>query len=322
MSDVKRFSQISEIVRRVRASVEYARWVERNKSVSCVKCGTSDNLECHHVVELYHIVLGVWKFYGDWETTFRHVCQMHDNNMCEAATLCEKCHDSFHPGRCLVRAEENVRTEDWCVIPRNLPFPFSLGRKSPKNDSLGLVGFQTLIGIGWHIMNGYCSHRIVEFNRRRFAEVLGKTPSASFADCLDEALVSLKVLHILNGYHVKDGDVEAHLSQKYVDTILENPWFFPHDDLPTQNMTVLVLRWFLNMQSKAYYAISRDKLAEHLQFGTRTPSFVDKAVTAACKDIPWASVDIDNGLFRFKLANRGVVPVYSLRRTLGECLAV
>ena len=319
---MSRYSQVREIERRIRSSIQYSHWVERNRTDYCVDCGKPDELEVHHIIELYHVALGLWKFYGDWEAVFKHAIAMHEFNQCEGVTLCKKCHDSKHPGRAIIILEENLHVDDWCSIPRNLNVRFALGKKGLCRGEVGLLGFQSLMGIGWNIMNGYSGGRIVDFNWRRFAELVGKNPSASFCNGLGMALNSLHDAGIVDGWTQEKNSMEVHLSKAYLENLRANPWFMPLEDVKTSRMTVLVLRWFLGFQAnRSSYSIGRDKLATHMQFVTRTPAFVCRCIRESVAEIPWATMDESKDIFRFKFKKRGMVPIYSLRALLVNSLA-
>ena len=318
---MKRYSQVRSVARRVRASMQYARWVERNRSTVCIRCGSSDDLKVHHLVELYHILLGLWKFYGEWEAVFHHAIAMHDDNRCEGVTLCDKCHGIIHPGRVVTITKENLHLADWCAVPRNLDIRFALGAKGRSKGKVGLLGFQTIFGLGWNIMNGY-GNRIVDFNWWRFAELVGKKPSTSFCLGLGIALDSLVDAKVVNAWAKTGSDVEVHLTKEYVDALNENPWFVPLSDVRTSRMTVLVLRWLLSFQAnRSSYVIGQDKLMNHMQITTRTPAFVHRCVKEVVKEISWVTVEEEGDNFRFKFKNRGIVPIHSLRASLFQTLA-
>jgi hypothetical protein len=276
----------------------------------------------HHVVELYHVISGLWKFYGEWESVFRHALAMHDDNRCEGVTICETCHENLHPGRMVaVTNNEELQSADWCVMPRKLNVKFALGARGRASGQIGLLGLQALLGIGWHIMNGYGT-RIIDFNWRRFASLMGKTAGKSFSNGLEVALNSLQEAGILDAW-AKDGNsLEVHLTKKYLDEMEHNPWFISLEEAKTSRMSTLVLRWLLSFQAnRSAYRIGRDKLAGHMQLGTRTPAFVRKCVSEACSEIPWAEMEEDGDNIRFRFKSRGMVPIHSLRALLTRNLA-
>ena len=307
--------------RRIRASIQYARWSERNRAAFCVRCGEMDDLEVHHIIELYHIIMGLWKFYGDWDSVFKHAIAMHDGNRCEEVTLCKKCHDGVHPGRAVIIQESDIHTDDWCVVPRNLDIKFGLGKRGLNDGDIGLFGFQAIFGIGWNIMNGYGGGRIIDFNWKRFAELVGKKPSSSFSKGLSVALDSIQCAKIIDAWAQNKNDIEVHISQSYLEEMIANPWFVPLTDIKTSRMTVLVLRWILSFQAnRSGYSIGQDKLATHMQFTTKTPAFISRCIKESIDEISWATVIETRGKFHFKFKKRGMTPIHSLRSLLVRSL--
>ena len=302
--------------------MQYTRWAERNRTTYCVRCGSDEDLEVHHLIELYHIVLGLWKFYGDWEAVFKHTIALHEDNRIESVTICDKCHGTIHPGRAVVIREEDLHVDEWCVIPRNLTVKLALGKKGLSRGEVGLLGFQAILGLGWSIMNGHGGGRIIDFNWRRFAELMGKNPSASFSNGLGVALCSLNDAKVIDAWSQEGNEVEVHLSKVYLENLKANPWFVPLADAKTSRMSVLVLRWLLGFQAnRSHYTIGRDKLVNHMQLATRTPAFVSRCIKEAVAEIPWAEVKEDGGKFRFKFKKRGMTPIHSLRAMLVRNLA-
>jgi 5-methylcytosine-specific restriction endonuclease McrA len=313
---MNRYLQVRTIERRLRSSVQYSHWAERNRAGQCVRCGTGEGLEVHHVVELYHIILGLWKFYGEWEAVFKHALAMHEDNRAESVTLCLKCHGSIHPGRQATLTGKNLHIDDWCALPRNIKLNLVPGKKNHQRNEIGLLGFQVLLGLGWHLMHNH-GDRIVEFNWRRFSELLGKIPSASFRNGLNNALESLRQNQVIDDWVSEENIFEVHLSKAYLDETKNNPWFMPLADVKTSNMTVLMLRWFLGFQSsRKFYLIGREKLAKHLHLTTRTPSFTRHCLLSAARKISWVTVKENGKQFRFEFKKRGLVPIHSLRASL------
>jgi hypothetical protein len=309
------------IERRIRLSKSYHDWVTRNKAPACLCCGETSRLQCHHVIDLYHIIFGLWKLYGDAEKVYAHAIAMHDDDRCDSATLCDKCHAKRHPGRSSPPTSQ-IRIEPWTALPRNFKVHFCQSNASKPAGHLGLIGFQTLLGIGWYILNGHLDARMLKFNRRRFAELIEKTPSSSFNRSLDAALVDLKVAGVLLGTHRSYNDVELHLSEEYLDMMNENPWFMSLDDAKTSKPCVLALKWFLGMQSKkTIYRISLEKLMVHIGIQTVAPQMAVKAIRRACKGISWVGVSVDKGMCTFALKRRGSMPVLSLRQVLNDAIS-
>lgn len=315
---MNRVTEIREIERRVRASMAYHDWTMRNRSHACIVCDDEEHLQVHHVVELYHILLGLWKLYGDADMVVTHAIAMHIDDHCECVTLCKKCHDNLHPGRRIVNVKE-VRVENWCTVPRHLPGPLLNHPSTAKERGFTLLGIQTLCGIGWYVLNGYMESRIVQFKRSEMAALLDKKAGTSFNNGLQRALYDLRDLGVLDAWHVHGPSVEVHLSRSYLSKLTELPWFLPMADVHTGKMPVFALRWYLNLQSgKKSCKIGRDKLPKHLYLKTRTPAFVEKCVQRACRATEWANAVFDDEFVTFKLKRRGAIPIWSLRSIVQE----
>ena len=316
-----RYSEIRDIEKRIRASKIYSDWVLQNRAPACLKCDTTDKLQVHHVTELYHILLGLWKLYGDWDAVFQHALSRHEADLCDNVTLCSGCHDKIHPARHTTKDIEPQQIALWCAFPRHLGIEFRQGTKRGQSGSVGLVAFQTLIGIGWFIMNHGADGRIVTFKRNGFARLIGKAPGTSFNKSFKDALHTLTTANVIIGFLCHHDDVEIHLSPDYMKRLEENPWFFPLNEAATSSMMVLTMRWFLTLQSKRKgYRIGRVKLSGHLGLLTSTPVWMDNAVTKAIKAISWADVSIQDDVYHFIIRQRGATPIYSLRAILRDAL--
>jgi hypothetical protein len=316
-----RHAEIKDIESRIRSSMTYHSWVEQNLGPACLCCDSTDELQVHHIVELYHVLLGLWKLYGDADSVVCHAIAMHASGLCEAVTLCAKCHQKTHPGRRLGDSAKTVRVEDWTTMPRTLPGPFLHHSNSADGHGLTLVSAQLLAGIGWHILAGKLESRMVEFQRSQMARLLGKNPGSSFNRSVELSLRSLQRLGVLVGHHVSGPNVEVHLSADYLQKLYDLPWFMGVGDIQTGKMPVFALRWFLGLQSgRSSYKIGKDKLVRHLGLKTSWPSFVERCVRRACGDIPWASADYDGKHFSFRIQRRGAVPIWTLRSTVRDAI--
>ena len=311
-------SEVKNIEKMVRSSKIYEEWVMRNKAPMCLFCDTEDDLEIHHIVELYHIILGLWKLYSEVNATFKHCLSIHEDDRCDNATLCIKCHQQLHQTPTARKPSTPCRVETWCAIPRMMPFTFRHGTKSVRYGSVGLLAAQTMFGIGWYVLNGHMDDRIIVAHRRRFADLLSKTPGTSFNNGLDNALSALPSVI---GHHVTNNDVEIHLSREYLQSLKDNPWFFPLKEVKTSRMSVLSMRWFLSLQSnQKSYRIGMNKLADHLGMETRSPAWIERTVLKSVEDIPWATASIRKEVFEFRLTPQGAVPIHSLREMLTDSL--
>jgi len=211
---------IDEIERKVRASILYTDWVERNTHDCCFNCETIDNLIVHHIVDLRAILRGLFKLHLNWEDVFEHAVAMHVNDTCEGVTLCQRCHDKLHSGKTPKPIPKgHISDLPWTVAPRTLWSPFLTGTRS-DGPGLRLTAFQTLLGIGWYIINGHVDPdaRMIEFNRRRFAELIGKNPGTSFNKAFLQALESLTAEGYILGSSINGNEVEIHLAPRYLES--------------------------------------------------------------------------------------------------------
>ena len=303
--------------RRIRASMAYHDWAARNLGPACLNCDSTEELQVHHVVDLYHVLLGLWRLYGDVEAVVLHAIAMHVDDLCEAVTLCKACHEKAHPGKRLSKVDKEVRVEDWAAMPRHLPGPFS----HVGGPGLTLMGAQVLAAVGWHVLGGRMDSRMVEFRHLQLRRLLGKKKGSSFHRSLDRALDDLEGLGVLAGHHTGGPEVELHVSPAYLERLSELPWFMSMRDVRASQLTVFALRWFLGLQSgRRSYKIGPAKLAAHLGLRTTAPAKVERSVRKACEDVPWATADFDGKHFSFRLKRRGAVPIWTLRTTLRDAV--
>lgn len=313
--------ELKQIEHRVRAAKIYQDWVRRNRAAWCFQCNSDDELECHHIVTLYHILLGLWNLYGDVTEVFSHALSMHQDDRVECVTLCSDCHEKKHPGRISVTSTAGIRIQEWAAVPRVFWFNLSYSTKNRDKGTLGLIGLQTLFGLGWHILTGKMESRIMEIDRRQFAQLLGKDPGSSFNLSLDKALHTLERLDVLAGKHLTKNRLELHISPAYIERLAGNPWFFPLEEVRTDNLLTLMLRWSLSHQNRRkFYRISLEKLQEGFGLKTDRPSMVVKSLQKACKTIPWTEMNFDGGICHFELKWRPAIPVFTLRNILNDCL--
>ena len=305
---------------RIRTSLAYSEWVERHRSLACVKCLTTENLEVHHMIDLYHIILGLWKFYGDVEAVFKHAVSYHANDMIEGYSLCMECHRKLHPGRTLVTTQAPINTDTWSVIPRMLKLIPNHSKNIQRNGTVGLITYQSLLGIGWHLMNGQIESRMLTIHRSKFAKLLGKTPGESFYASLDNAMEQLQNLQIIWGYHREGHNIEIHLSSDYLDMMRKNPWFVPMNEIKTNSMCVLCLRLWLGMQAgRRHYFIGLDKLKGHIGITIKHKAKSISAIQKALKEILWAKMKIEESL-HFTISGRPPSPIRALRAILTDSL--
>jgi hypothetical protein len=318
---MSRHSEIKDIEHRIRSSMTYHLWQEQNLGLACLNCDSTENLQVHHIVELYHIILGLWKLYGEPESVVAHALAMHADNLCESATLCKSCHEKIHPGKRIAESVKEIRTDDWTALPRKLPAPFIHHSKNASDFGMTLISAQLLAGIGWHIINGRMESRMIEFKLSQMAHLLGKKPSTSFNKSIHRAMTSLQNLNVIIAHHRTGPDVEIHLAQEYLQNLSDLPWFMSVPDVQTSKMPVFALRWFLGLQSgRRNYKIGKDKLVSHMSLKTASPAFVERCVRKACDDISWATCDYDGTYFSFRIKQRGAVPIWTLRSIVRDSI--
>jgi hypothetical protein len=306
--------------KRIRSSLAYTNWVSRNKGTCCLKCDSHEQLECHHLIDLYHVIIDLWRFYGDQEEVFNHINMYHDQDLLEGVTLCYECHKKRHPGRILTEASFQVNTNTWCVIPRMFKINPNHSRVDYRKGSVSLIAYQTIFGIGWHILNGNVEERMLVFNRRNFAKLIGKIPGTSFYKSFDEAIPQLEEIGIICGYHRKDNQIELHICSDYLEMLEKNPWFIPLHEIYAKSMCVLCLRLWLLMQSgRHYYYIGLEKLVKHLGMATKERFYCISAIKSALKHIPWAKMEVKESL-QFTLAGHQPTPIRALRAVLTDAI--
>lgn len=305
--------------RRIRISLAYTNWVMRNKSSLCLHCNTSEHLECHHLINLYHVIMGVYDYYGDEEATFKHIIMYHERDMLEGVTLCQTCHQKYHPGLKFVYSDIPINTDMWSTIPRMLKIkPNHSVQQQP--GTINLITYQTLLGIGWYIMNDHMDSKIIKFNRRRLAKLIGKKAGTSFNKSLEVALKQLECENIVYGWYKDKNEIEIHISQSYIDDLKTNPWFIPMVDVKTNSMCVLCLRIFLGMQSrKKKYGIGLDKLKKHIGMTVKNKSSAIAAINKSLEHIPWARMEVSTCL-QFYISGKPPTPIRSLRTALIDAL--
>lgn len=318
---MSRRTKLKKAEHRVRSSKAYHAWKQRNLGPACINCDKTEHLEVHHIVSLYHILLGLWQLYGTIDVVARHAIAMHENDECDAVTLCKDCHAQVHPGKRIKNDETEIRIENWAVLPRKLPGPFIHHPTKSTEKGLTLIGVQTLAAMGWYILNGRMRSRIIECNTRSLAALLGKTPGTSWSRGLRRALQKLEELNVVAGWHIAVSDAEIHVSRDYLD-LLWSPWFVSMKDVHTSKMPVFALRWVLGLHSnKKVFRIGPSKLARRMCLTTQKPSFVTQCVERCCQDIPWAKCEYDGKNITFYMQKRGAVPIWTLRDTLAESIA-
>ena len=310
---------IKQIEHKIRSSLIYHAWQSQNLASACLSCDSTENLQVHHVVEMYHIVLGLWKLYGDEMPVISHALSMHEDNRCENVTLCADCHAKIHPARTFARSDD-VRVEQWTVIPRKFPAPF-LHNSRGSEPGLSLLSSQLLAGFGWYILGGNMDSGMLEFKRISMGNLIGKVKGSSLNNSIERSLRSLQELDVIIGWNITGPNVEVHLSPTYIDSLKAMPWFMSIDDIKTGKMSVFSLRWFLGLQSgRKNYRIGRKKLAGHLGLQTSTPQFMGEFLDRAMQDIPWATHSLNGNVYTFTIRRRGSTPIWTLRSLVMDAI--
>lgn len=311
------------IEKEIRASMAYHDWVKIHKASQCIQCNSKENLNCHHIPSLMTLIREYYKVTADWQSVKNELINWHTFNMFDPVTLCSKCHSTIHmPTKKLSVDYQKVPAKLWTAIPRNFNPVFAHSTQNRIKGSIGLVAMQTVIGLGWYILNGYLDSRMLTFHRRRFAELLYKTPGSSFNHSLDEALNELTTIGVIAGKHIKDNNVELHIEKDFLKSLHDNPWFIPIEELETSNMCTLALRLrLLCLSKRTYYSVGIDKLRDGLHIRTQQKFLVCRAIRKAMKEIKWAKMKVENDMFSFQLQLRGAPPIASLRHRLQDSIA-
>jgi len=316
-------AKLKEILRQVRASKAYLGWVERHKTVKCYSCGGEENLDCHHLISLWHTALGVHKLFNDYVTTKDYLMQLHDNDeVGPAFTFCRECHTKKHPMSAEFYLDRPIAKEDmkaWTFFYRNYKFKWA---HTPlrKNGEMGLLTLQTHLGINWHILNGHMDDRMVVFDPHDFAKLIGKRHGTSFMGSFERSLKELVFMGCIADFMLIDKQTcEVHIPQNYLRETARNPWFMSINEAKTSRMLVLVLKMILGFYSgKNRVQMPVEKLARFLNIHTR--GYLEKHLGEICQEIDWASGKVEKGTAKFRLKKRDMVPVHTLRRSLNQQL--
>ena len=114
-----------------------------------------------------------------------------------------------------------------------------------------------MLGLGWYIIGDKVEKRVITFNKRRFAEVIGKKAGTSASKTLELGLAQLLHSNVICGSDISGNDVEVHMCTSYLEQVQAKPWFFPLREVSTNRMSVLSLKWFLSWQKrKSNYRVS------------------------------------------------------------------
>ena len=86
-------------------------------------------------------------------------------------------------------------------------------------------------------------------------------------------------------------------------------------------MCTLALTLFLShFPRRKCYRITLEKLWPHLGITTTHKTLTIKRIQAACKEIPWADMRMEDGMCVFSLRPRKATPIYTLRKVLDEAV--
>lgn len=310
---------------RIRQTMVYHDWVKRNKSPTCNMCSAVEKLHLHHIYPLQAIISFWWDWYKDWDLVEEHVIAVHAEDETPVATICETCHLRLHPE--MKEIEENreprLHTKEWLAIPRTMELVFNQAHRTHKPNSIGLVAFQIMLGLGWHVLNDV-DHTLPRMliKRSDFAELIGKKNTGSFNKSLQTALDSLKESYVIDDYGLEYNQLEIIMSRQYLLSMKQQPWFMRIADYTTGRMPVVTLKWFLSMQQdKSRYIIGWEKLGTILGYDLRCHAVVADSIASAVVDIPGVLFSIDDRKrFIFDLPESKVVPIHTLRKQLARSM--
>jgi hypothetical protein len=203
---------------------------------------------------------------------------------------------------------------------------FSYSRKDKYPSALGLIPFQILLGIGWHVVNGEAAEKKVVVDIWEFARLIGKKAGTSWRKSFLDGLDSLKALGFLNDYSSNIENSRAFtltLSQLYIEGTKQNPWFLPLASIKTKNMLTLVLTWYLcTKQTKQTHEIYVKNLAIYLGVMDKRTDHLGKRVQYAASSISFLkTIELKEGIqgkkFRFTMNMRKEsTPIHTLRKKL------
>lgn len=313
------------IEKQVRSSRAYSGWVKRNKHIACMTCNTDEDLDLHHMLELGALIRKYMKRLAYDEDVTREVKNLHANDQLPHMTLCRECHEQGHKTSKLPDNKPiptgQLAAEPWCVIPHPIGIPLAPSRSHYPVGALGFIALQTLFGIGYHLLNDQFEDRICKVNYRRFAELIGKKPTTSFAKLLDGALRDLRLADMVAG-HIRYGSMfEIHLTKDYLDKIRDNYWFVSINDVASKSMLSLSIKHILNTQKNRYYRISLEKLCIRTGLSCKNPSVARKYIRDAVKHISWVTVKIEGNNCDFTKKRHKYAPIHSLSEMLEDTLS-
>jgi hypothetical protein len=326
-------TDVDIIDREIRSTQAYDQWVLYNKALCCHICSCEDpaKLELHHNPDFHTIIRNEYRVLRDWALVKESLIAKHINNTIDCITFCKDCHDKFHGGR--INRSSHVRkeakTELWCVIPRNLDdmiTRFSYSRKDKDPSALGLIPFQILLGIGWHVVNKEVVAKKIAVDIWDFARLIGKKAGTSWHKSFLDGLDSLKVLGFLDDYNCSienSREFTLTLSRLYTEETKLNPWFLPLISIKTKNMLTLVLTWYLcTKQTKQTHEIYVRNLATYLGVMDKRADHLGIRVQYAANPISLLkTIEVREGIqgkkFRFTMnMYKESTPIHTLRKKL------
>ena len=314
--------KINQIVKRLRATREYAQWVRINTRSACDACGSYKKaLHCHHVIDIFHVVQDVWREFGDDDQTLTLLKEMHaKDDTGPSRTLCEACHAKRHPLQDKVTEIDASRARIWTFAHRKMGFRFAQSRNRAKPGEIGYVALQALLGLNWGVLNGYMDSRVLVLKPKQFAALAGKKLTTSLKNTLRHSLSQLQENNLISAWHL-DGTLEVHYSRQQLQSMMENPWFYPVELIQASTMMELTLRIHLGFIGRTTYRIGTEKLAWHLNYSTQRR--LAERVIETCQVIPSVkSVTVDDrNIFTFTFGKRKASPVHSLRRLLDDSIS-
>jgi len=289
----------------IRASRIYHDWKQNNKTIVCSHCGSTDNLELHHIIPLRTLIKYYYNHFQNRKQTIQYILEKHKNNEVESATLCEKCHDDKHRNR--PRSNSTSKNSSppaqWCVAPRYIEQYFDAKKSSHK---LNHMPFQVLLILGNFIVKGQIKDNLIITNHIEIAKLMNKKVPSSWKTSIEKALENLKHMKFISSYTIiSNKKIKIYLSKNYLEEIVDFPWFILLSEVPSPNMTTLAIKWYLCTlkNNKKKFKIGIELLKKHIGVKDSQNNRLANRIIKSCDSIEWMkSITCENNniIFRFK----------------------
>jgi hypothetical protein len=187
-----------------------------------------------------------------------------------------------------------------------------------KHGCLGLIAFQTLLGLGNYILRGKMTGCLINAPSGELARLLGKKNGTAWRADLDRAGDSLQQAAIISGHHISNETSEFIMNPIYLDQLCANPWFMKTTEIHGSSSLAVFLRWFLcfNPRRKKY-SIGTEKLAKFLGSDDSNQNRFAARIVEAAKQTQWiGKTEIHEAMIHFQLKKRSNAPVFPLRKML------